>query len=373
MSSIQDAFTYMKGKVADLTDWSHKQTGITLAAMMVSMWDAKDARLGEVASRMPLIGKEESLVQRMRRWLKNPLIDVDTVHEPIASKVLEGLKQTHIRLQLDRVQLGNQHNVLVVSVYWRKRALPIAWQMLPQMGNSDLDQRRALLTHVATLMPTAADVRVLADREFGDAGTLRLIEHELEWDYIIRIKSDQQICDPRDGFTLDWHTLGDLVPEVGQAPRSLSQVKFTQSQMYSANFVLSQTDPATGQATDSPWIVATNLSPTDRILHEYGKRFGCEALFSDLKSRGFDWEQTQLRHADRLSRLLLVLALLTVWMITLGRELRVSGRASEYWQPSHLNRYSLFQIGLRWLHRQLALGRPFDPHPDFQLWQFAQR
>lgn len=373
MSSIQDAFTYVKGKVADLTDWPHKQTGITLAAMMVAIWDAETVCLSDIAARMPLTGKEESLVQRMRRWLKNPQIDADALYEPIASDILKRLQQTHIRLQLDRVQLDDRHNVLMVSVYWRKRALPIAWEVLPTVGNSNLEQRSKLLKQVAAMMPATADVRVLADREFGDVGTLRLIEHDLGWDYVIRIKSDQMICDPQQGFPLQWDTLGDLVPEVGQRPRVLSRVKFTQGEMYTANFVLSQTDPSTGQATDAPWIVATNLPPTARTLHEYGKRFGCEALFSDLKSRGFDWEQTQLRHADRLSRLLLVLALLTVWMITLGRELRVSGRAIEYWQPAHFNRYSLFQMGLRWLHRQLALGRPFDPHPDFQLWQFAQR
>ena len=115
MSSIQDAFTYMKGKVADLTDWSHQETGITLAAMMVAIWDAEEVHLNEIASRMPLIGKEESLVQRMRRWLKNPHIDVDTIYEPIARDILERLQQTHIRLQLDRVQLGDRHNVLMVS------------------------------------------------------------------------------------------------------------------------------------------------------------------------------------------------------------------------------------------------------------------
>ena len=42
---------------------------------------------------------------------------------------------------------------------------------------------------------------------------------------------------------------------------------------------------------------------------EYADRWGIEPMFSDFKSRGFGIEETQLRYADRLDRLILVMAL----------------------------------------------------------------
>jgi len=40
---------------------------------------------------------------------------------------------------------------------------------------------------------------------------------------------------------------------------------------------------------------------------EYSARWGIEPMFSDFKSRGFGIEDTQLRYADRLDRLILAL------------------------------------------------------------------
>src|SRR5687767_15977669 len=42
---------------------------------------------------------------------------------------------------------------------------------------------------------------------------------------------------------------------------------------------------------------------------ECSARWGIEPMFSDFKSRGFGIEDTQLRYADRLDRLILVMSL----------------------------------------------------------------
>ena len=43
-----------------------------------------------------------------------------------------------------------------------------------------------------------------------------------------------------------------------------------------------------------------------------------EEMFGDLKKPGFDLESTMLRHFLRLSRLTLVVALLYVWLMSIG-------------------------------------------------------
>lgn len=49
---------------------------------------------------------------------------------------------------------------------------------------------------------------------------------------------------------------------------------------------------------------------------DYGLRWGIEALFSDLKTRGFSVTKTQLKHADRIERLLLVLTIALYWAVS---------------------------------------------------------
>jgi hypothetical protein len=56
-----------------------------------------------------------------------------------------------------------------------------------------------------------------------------------------------------------------------------------------------------------PWIIAMSEKPSYLRTLEYADRWGIEPMFSDFKSRGFGIEDTQLRYADRLDKLILVL------------------------------------------------------------------
>lgn len=61
-----------------------------------------------------------------------------------------------------------------------------------------------------------------------------------------------------------------------------------------------------------------DAKPSEARTLYYGLRWGIESLFSDLKSRGFSVTKTQLRHADRIERLLLVLTVALYWAVSTG-------------------------------------------------------
>ena len=67
-----------------------------------------------------------------------------------------------------------------------------------------------------------------------------------------------------------------------------------------------------------PRIVALSAAPTVHRAFGDGLRWGIEAMFSDFKSRGFGLEDSQIRHPDRLARLLLVMALALHWAVSTG-------------------------------------------------------
>ena len=79
--------------------------------------------------------------------------------------------------------------------------------------------------------------------------------------------------------------------------------------------------------------------------------------------------RTQLQHRDRFSRLLLVLVLLAIWLIGVGQPLSMTRRGQELVRPSQVVHLSLFQIGYRWLDKQLTLARSLWPQPDYYLGQ----
>jgi hypothetical protein len=71
-----------------------------------------------------------------------------------------------------------------------------------------------------------------------------------------------------------------------------------------------------------------------------------EEMFGDFKSHGFDLEITMLRHFDRLSRLPLAVAMLYIWLISIGpRTIRDGLRILV--DRTDRRDLSIFQIGFR--------------------------
>jgi hypothetical protein len=59
-------------------------------------------------------------------------------------------------------------------------------------------------------------------------------------------------------------------------------------------------------------------TPSKARVLDYGLRWGIEPMFSDFKSRGFAITKTQLIHADRIERLILILTLALYWAVSTG-------------------------------------------------------
>ncbi len=234
-------------------------------------------------------------------------------------------------------------------------------------------EKETILAHLAALLPPdRKQVIVLGDREFGTPDTLRTIRCS-GWDFCpagasrwdcLRVKGDQWVFLP--GIR-QWVPLRALALAPGQRV-FLTGVTLTQSNCYGpVNCAL-----ACAPDSDAPWLIATHLPPSARLLRHCARRFGGEELCSDVKGRGFNMEASQLPHEDRFSRRLLAGALLVVWIVTVARRLRATGLArSLSYRAYEPERYSPFQLGLRWLTHQLTHDKPLAPDPGFRLWPLA--
>ena len=67
-----------------------------------------------------------------------------------------------------------------------------------------------------------------------------------------------------------------------------------------------------------PWLVVTDLAPTQADVAWYGLRAWIECGFKDSKRGGWQWQQTKMTSPGRAERLWLVIAVATLWTVSVG-------------------------------------------------------
>ena len=292
-----------------------------------------------------------SQVQRLSRLLANPAINVRVWYAPIARSWLD-MQARHlqqIRLIVDGTKIGFGHQLLMVSLAYRKRAIPIAWAWVKHVkGHSTAEYQLALLSHVRSLLPKGIPVLLIGDCEFGSVETLQQVD-QWHWDFDLRQKCSTHVS--LFGQS-EWRDFGSFVQKPGQSVW-LGKGWFTQSEMYPVNLLVHW---QVGEG--EPWCLATNLPDRKMTLQAYSRRMWIEQMFGDLKKHGFNLESTMLRHAEKLSRLTLAVALLYVWSVSTGTS-TIRNSLRPLVDRNDRRDLCIFQIGLRFIERQLTNALPY--------------
>lgn len=290
-----------------------------------------------------------SRVRRYSRWLVNDKVKVTELYAPIIQEALSSWGKHRLYLALDTSQLPGGYCLIRVSVLYRGRAVPVVWQVLKHDSSSvAFEVYRPLLKEAAGLMPSGVKVVLLADRGFCDT-RLMAYARELGWHYRIRIKGSL-LC-----------YLSD------HAKVKLSQVSLTPGEAYFWHDVTltakhyGPVSVALGRPHGSQlrWLVVSDEPTSSTTFAEYGLRFRLEEEFLDEKSNGFGLEDTRLQGAAVLSRLCLVLAVATLYLVAQGSEVVRQGRRREV-DPHRSRGSSYLKLGWRYLRRFLS-GVPGYP------------
>lgn len=288
--------------------------------------------------------QRESNVVRLSRFLDNEGVNVENWYTPQARAVLERLAKAgaELRLIVDGTKVGTRHQLLMISVAYRRRAIPIAWTWVKhKRGHSSVKLQDKLLRHVHSLIPQEAKVSLLGDSEFGNPKLLALLE-SWGWWYALR-QSGRELYQDQQG---DWHKLNRAVKE-GES-KDLGNVILTKAHQHSTRIVAHW-----HRSEKQAWLIATNYPDKKTTLKAYNYRMWTEEMFGDFKGHGFNLEDSRLRSAAKLHRLTLAVCLLYLWLIAFGARIIKRGLRKLVDRKSRRD-LCIFCIGLDMVHRRIA-------------------
>jgi hypothetical protein len=334
---------------------------MTFAWAIVGVLMEKSVHLSKWSAHRRGEAQAASKQRQFARWLKNARIVPAEIYKCLAQTGFADWAGQKIYLALDSSSLWDEFVVVRVALIYRGRALPLSWVILKQQSTSvAFEKYKHILKEAAAILPKRCPVILLADRGFDD-NDLFCAARDLGWGFRIRLKKSLRVH----RVSKPCLSVGRLMPAKGHA-LFLHKVWLTDRLFGPVHLALAHVQTQHGY---EEWVIVSD-DPTDlHTFDEYGLRFDLEENFLDDKSAGFQLESGEIRDDDALSRLALILATATLYLVSTGTAVVTLGlrtRIDTHWQRG----LSYFQIGWRYIRYALAHFKyllPFfwlEPEPD---------
>jgi hypothetical protein len=355
MTDRYKVYTKVLKVLKEMLSLSHPGHVLTLAMLIAGIVTGRNAQLSFVSAETATKAKDESTEMRLRRWVKHERIDADVIYLPFAKQVLQALAALPLALVMDGSQVGRGCMVLMVSVLYQKRALPICWVVYKgKKGHTTAQRHIEALTKVLPLLPADSQVVLLGDAEYDTTEMLLWVKEQKHWEFVLRTAPQIYIQEGAHSQPIGTYPLAK-----GQVFQR-QQVGFTQEAAVSLNLV-----GWWSSRYDGPLYLVTSLVNGYQACKYYRRRFQIETFFSDQKSRGFQLHKSHLADPVRLSRLLLAACLAYLWMICQGLLVIVGKKVGLIDRTDRIDK-SLFRLGLDWIHYALKSKLDFTPIFRFQ-------
>lgn len=322
-------------------------TGLALYSCGVVL--AGHCQGSKVAEHLGFMSRIPNLERRLRRWLNNRRIDIDLCFQVWNFWVWKSFDAPRAVLLVDETKLADRIGVMMVSLAYEQRAIPLVWRCY--RANSAMDYPAqgqvlmvwGLLARVIAALPSDSRAIVQMDRGLGHSSAMLKALKTLPLTFQVRVKENATFTSRRGHSCLlkDLIKPGEEVTCHGTLFRYRKRVSVTVHLIWQV-----------GQA--APWCLVTNDPQVYGAI--YALRMWQEESFRDLKSGGWQWQCSYVTSPDHAQRLLLVLALAYAWMLTQGSFVLNGNPAiqREVFEGQH-NKYSVFRSGLRWFRRMCHL------------------
>jgi hypothetical protein len=347
-----------------------KRQYLILSILVNLLQSLHQVRLEELATRFPSPIQLRSRIKKLQRFLSLPQFNFETLWLPLIEIWIqqEWEQEEVMYIVIDRTQ-WKENNLILVSVVYDHRAIPLYGAWLGKKGNSNLEQQKKVLEPVLRRLKNYKVV-VLGDREFCSVDLAHWLSREKKVYFSLRLKKNEYVeLEPQ-----IWWQLKELGLSQGTSVY-YQGVKVTKTKGFGGvNFAAKWKRKYRGKSSKEPWLIMTNLEGLSAAMSAYSQRMGIEEMFRDFKKGGYQLEGTQVT-GDRLISLVLLISLAYFWSTLSGQSLKQKGVAKYVSRPTSPRRpyrqHSSFYIGLHgqnWLdsltffHDEMHQLMSFSPH-----------
>lgn len=323
-----------------------------LALFALGMIWAGTGRVHRVAAAVPLSVRVPSTERRLRRFLANPAVTVETLWQPLLPVLLGRWANREVTLVFDPTPHGSAWTVLWIGIVVHRRVLPLSWRIVPQQTawpETLATLLPALLAPIAAALPPGCTVTLVGDRGVSGPTLLDAAQRQ-GWAGLLRLNvGESQAHRLRLESGEEWR-LWDWVDAVGSGWSG--PVQIFKGAGWRAGHLTVHRRPDAGE-----WWILFSTRPGGRArIREYARRSRVEATFGDGKRRGWGLEQSRVTDPVHLDRLLLVWHLALWWLHALGAHVIKSGARPRFDRTDRRER-SLVRLGWLWLHHELLHDR----------------
>jgi hypothetical protein len=314
-----------------------------LNILITILQSVKKVNLEVLATALPIPITFESRRKKLQRFLLSPNFTIIKLWLPLIAAWLKiHFKEgKNIYIAIDRTTWGCI-NILMVAVIYHQRAIPVYFELLPKLGNSNLGEQTAIFSKVIPIFRNYK-VCVLGDREFCSVKLAAWL-WEKQVDFCLRLKKSNYV-EKEKNIWLELDALG-LRPGISMF---LEGVKITKTKNIRSFNLACKWKRHTLEATQKEgWFILTNLR-LKTAINSYKKRFGIEEMFRDFKKGGYNLEATKVSD-QRLISLILLIALAYTSATMDGRTVKQQGIQKYVGRVKEIGRierrHSCFYIGI---------------------------
>ncbi|PYS46239.1 MAG: IS4 family transposase [Acidobacteria bacterium] len=281
--------------LAENVTWNKARINF-LTKFLVAVIQVKTINLAQVSSVMCGRAKQASHYKRIQRFLRFFQLPFAELARFVIK--LMGLRPPFV-ITIDRTDwyLGETPlNVLLLDIAYRGIGFPLLWTILEKKGCSDTNERINLIEEYLRLFGRQSIEFICADREFIGVDWLAFL------------------CRERIRFRL--RLKENLLVENSRHTKRVAARNLFRTQQASVAVLLSGSCQVLGQRlfvmvlrrSDGEYVIVVSTQETTLLLADYARRWGVETLFGCLKTRGFCLEAAHVTDAERLRKLMALLA-----------------------------------------------------------------
>lgn len=195
---------------------------ITLAQMITGIIRSGNVQFRKIAQKVNYDGDKDSLADKCRRFVRNKNISVRVNYLPFLQLILDALEGEEFVLMIDSSKVGGRCICLMLSIYYKGRALPLCWTVFKgRKGHSSVELQLEIMKYVLPLLPKNVKVTFLGDGEFDSIDLINWLKKQ-KWRYVCRTAMNKKVF-----YKGEWVSLKDLKFKDGEHD-FLSNVLFTE-------------------------------------------------------------------------------------------------------------------------------------------------